>query len=63
MTNLEKYVQLLKIEESMVKRKLTGSPIHKIVCNRLDELLDKLDTTDYIKLTDIIIKWKNNNDG
>ena len=58
MTNLEKYVKLLKIEESMVKRKLEGSPVYKIVCKRLDELLDKLSTVEYIKLTDIIIKWK-----
>ncbi len=63
MTNLEKYVKLLKIEESMVKRKLTGSPIHKIICKRLDELLDKLSTVDYIKLTDIIIKRGKNVNG
>lgn len=62
MTNLEKYVKLLKIEESMVKRKLTGLPIHQIVCKRLDEILDKLNTKDYIELTDIIIKWKNHVD-
>ena len=59
MTILEKYVKLLKIEDSMVQRKLTGSPMHKLICKRLDELLNKLSTTDYIKLTDIIIKWKN----
>ena len=62
MTILEKYVKHLKIEDSMVKRKLTGSPMHKLICIRLDELLDKLSTTDYIKLTDIIIKWKNHVD-
>ena len=62
MTILEKYVKLLKIEDSMVQRKLTGSPMHKLICRRLDELLNKLSTTDYIKLTDIIIKWKNHVD-
>ena len=60
MTNLEKYIKLLKIEESMVKRKLEGTPFYNIICKRLDELLDKLSTVEYIKLTDIIIKWKNN---
>lgn len=58
MTNLEKYVKLLKIEESMVKRKQTKTPMYTIICKRLDEILDKLSTKDYIELTDIIIKWK-----
>jgi len=60
MTNLEKYVKLLDIETDFVNRNLTGTPMYQHICNRLDDVLEILTTSDFVELTKILINRKLN---